>query len=63
MYRCLLESLQPGTSCAGKTALSPLASLAELDAAAQPAYFYDAAARRIYLKLFSNTNTSLLVQR
>ena len=63
VYRCLLESLQPGTNCAGKTALSPLGSLAELNAATQPAYFYDLSTRRIHLKLFSNTNTSLLVQR
>lgn len=63
VYRCALETLQPGTNCAGKTALTSLFSLAELDAATQPAYFYDSAAQRIYLKLFSNTNTSLLVQR
>lgn len=63
VYRCALDTLQPGTNCAGKTALTSLSSLAELDAATQPAYFYDSVAQRIYLKLFSNTNTSLLVQR
>ncbi len=63
VYRCALETVQPGTNCAGKTALTSLASLAELNAATQPAYFYDSAAQRIHLKLFSNTNTSLLVQR
>ncbi|GEM85159.1 hypothetical protein [Meiothermus hypogaeus] len=45
------------------TALTSLSSLAELDAATQPAYFYDSAAQHIYLKLFGNTNTSLLVRR
>ncbi|GIW37546.1 MAG: hypothetical protein KatS3mg073_1691 [Meiothermus sp.] len=62
MQRCALETLQPGTN-RGKTALTSLSSLAELDAATQPAYFYDSAAQHIYLKLFGNTNTSLLVRR
>lgn len=63
VYSCALESLPPGTNCAGKTALTSLTSLTELEAADQPAYFYDSTAQRIHLKLFTNTNTSLLVQR
>jgi hypothetical protein len=65
VYRCALESLQPGTNCADKTPLTSLASLTELGAATppEPAYFYDPTAQRIYLKLFSNTNRSLLVER
>lgn len=61
VYRCALELQRPGTQCAEKTELAPLGGLAELESASQPAYHYDAAAGRIYLKLF--THTSLLVQR
>lgn len=60
---CALEPSQTGLNCANKTMLASVASLDELNASPSVAYFYDAPAAVVRLKLISSSDTSVLLER